>query len=219
MAELAKTHISVVDESTFATGINTLIPLYVIATKSNKVVDETTGEIALGTTKEFANQVQIVTSQREVIDRYGVPYFAELNGTVLQGDERNEYGLYGLYDAMGTTSLAYVLRADVDLDQLTPREDEPTSTVKNGTYWIDLTNSNIGLFYAKNSSSSSSKPSKDWVAIDNVIYTTEKPSDSVGLKGDIAVVFDGKTGSETVWQKNSTTWEKAGTSSTNVSKS
>ena len=76
MAELAKTHITVDDQSTFATGIDTLIPLYVIATKSNKVIDETTGEIALGTTKEFAGQVEIITSQREVIDRYGVPYFA-----------------------------------------------------------------------------------------------------------------------------------------------
>ena len=76
MAELAKTHITVSDESTYTTGINTLIPLYVIATASNKVVDESTGEIALGTTKEFAGQVEIVTSQREVVDRYGVPYFA-----------------------------------------------------------------------------------------------------------------------------------------------
>ena len=216
MAELAKTHISVIDESTFTTGINTLIPLYVIATKSNKVVDETTGEIALGTTKEFAGQVQIVTSQREVIDRYGVPYFAELNGTVLQGDERNEYGLYGLYDAMGTTTLAYVLRADIDLDQLSPREDEPRGQVKNGTFWIDLTNSTPGLFYAQHTSSSATKPSSDWVAFPPVSYVTEKPDDSVGESGTIAIVFNAEDGTETVYEKVGNAWEEAGTSLDNV---
>lgn len=220
MAELAKTHIDVYDESTFATGINTLIPLYVIATKSNKVIDETTGEIALGTTKEFAGQVQIVTSQREVIDRYGIPYFAELNGTVLQGDERNEYGLYGLYDAMGTTSLAYVLRADIDLDQLSPREDEPRSSVKNGSYWIDLTNSRPGLFYAKrNSTDAGARPSTDWVAYDSISYVSEKPADNVGEERDIAIVFSESTGTETVYSKVGGKWEVAGTSSTNVYKS
>ena len=214
MAELAKTHITVVDESTYATGINTLIPLYVIATKSNKVVDETTGEIALGTTKDFAGQVEIVTSQREVIDRYGVPYFAELNGTVQQGDERNEYGLYGLYDAMGTTSLAYVLRADIDLGQLESREEEPTSNVKNGTYWLDLNNSIPGIFYAEVSSSASSSYN-NWAAF-KAAYVEEKPEDSVGETGTLAIVFD--DGAQTVWKKNASGWVEAGSDVTNVFK-
>jgi len=217
MAELAKLHMSVDDQSTFATGVDTLIPLYVIATASNKVIDETTGEIALGTTKDFAGQVDIVTSQREVIDRYGVPYFAELNGTVLQGDERNEYGLYGLYDAMGTTSLAYVLRADIDLSQLTAREEEPTSNVKNGTLWLDESNSNLGLFFAKQASSSTTaKPSKDWIAYNTVTFVDEAPNNDQGADDDIAVtILDGKL---TAYRKVNGSWEIAGTSAQNVYK-
>ena len=216
MAELAKTHITVVDESTYATGINTLIPLYVIATKSNKVVDETTGEIALGTTKDFAGQVEIVTSQREVIDRYGVPYFAELNGTIQQGDERNEYGLYGLYDAMGTTSLAYVLRADIDLGQLESREEEPTSNVKNGTFWIDLNNSVPGIFYAERQSSSTTRPSDDWKVVEHTIYVDEKPEDTVGDLDDFAIQI--KDGVQTVWKKSSSAWVDAATNVSNIFK-
>ena len=217
MVELAKTHITVDDQSTFATGVDTLIPLYVIATKSNKVIDETTGEIALGTTKEFAGQVEIVTSQREVVDRYGVPYFAEFNGSILQGDERNEYGLYGLYDAMGTTSLAYVLRADIDLGQLESKEEEPTINVKNGTYWLDENNSTLGLFYAKQASTSTTaKPSKDWLACENVIFTSAKPADDKGGQNDITVVFS--EGTLTVYRKVGNAWETAGTASTHVYK-
>ena len=217
MAELAKTHITVDDQSTFATGIDTLIPLYVIATKSNKVIDETTGEIALGTTKEFAGQVEIITSQREVIDRYGVPYFAEFNGSILQGDERNEYGLYGLYDAMGTTSLAYVLRADIDLGQLEAKEEEPTSNVKNGTYWLDETNSTFGLFYAKSSSSETgAKPANDWIVCEDIKYVDAKPADTTGAQYDIVVQMN--QGAVTFYQKVNGAWEDAGTSLPHVYK-
>ena len=217
MAELAKTHITVSDESTYTTGINTLIPLYVIATASNKVVDESTGEIALGTTKEFAGQVEIVTSQREVVDRYGVPYFAELNGTIQQGDERNEYGLYGLYDAMGTTSLAYVLRADIDLSQLTSSEQEPTSNVKNGTFWIDLKNSIPGLFYAERASTDTgARASKDWIAFDPVVYVEETPADTEGFEGDVAIVI--KNGAQKVYRKGASAWADITTNVSNVYK-
>ena len=51
MAELAKTHITITDDSAYAAGIDTLIPLYVFATEQDKVIDEATGEIATGTTK------------------------------------------------------------------------------------------------------------------------------------------------------------------------
>lgn len=217
MAELAKTHITVVDESVFATGITTLIPLYVFATKSNKVVDESTGEIALGTTKEFAGQVQIVTSQREVIDRYGVPYFAELNGTIQQGDERNEYGLYGLYDAMGTTSVAYALRADIDLGQLESKEEEPTSNVKNGTRWLDYTNSRLGLWQAtQNHDAAGATAANSWKQFKNISYVDAEPAADVGLADDIAVKVE--NGDMTVYHKYQTAWEVAGTSETHVYK-
>ena len=164
MAELAKTHITITDDSAYAAGIDTLIPLYVFATEQDKVIDEATGEIATGTTKALANQVSIVTSRKDVIDKFGAPKFYEDNGTVLQGDERNEYGLYGLFDAMGSTSLAYALRADIDLKGLTPAEEEPTSNVKNGTMWLDMYNTSLGLF----TYNGNPRPSRAWDLIEGI---------------------------------------------------
>lgn len=173
MAELAKTHITVTDDSAYAAGIDTLIPLYVFATEQDKVVDESTGEIAIGTTKALANQVSVVTSRKDVVDKFGAPKFYEDNGTVLQGDERNEYGLYGLFDAMGSTSLAYALRADIDLKQLSPVEEEPVSNAKNGTMWLDIVNTSFGIFVCNGSS----KPSKAWDEIKNYYFYDGKPED------------------------------------------
>lgn len=157
---LAKTHISITDDSAFAEGIDTLIPLYVFATAQDKVLDETTGEIAIGTTKSLAGELSVVTSRKDVTEKFGTPLFEELNGTIQQNSELNEVGLYGLYDAMGATSLAYAIRADIDLDQLQAREEEPKGLVKNGTRWLDLSKSKFGLFI--HNGDTKSMKSKQW---------------------------------------------------------
>ena len=187
MAELAKTHITITDDSAYAAGIDTLIPLYVFATEQDKVIDETTGEIATGTTKALANQVSVVTSRKDVVDKFGAPKFYEDNGTVLQGDERNEYGLFGLFDAMGSTSLAYALRADIDLKQLTPTEEEPKSNVKNGTMWLDMYNTSLGLFI---NNGNNERPSRAWDLIEGIELYNREPTPDDGEVGDVAVYFD-----------------------------
>lgn len=212
MAELAKTHITITDDSAYAAGIDTLIPLYVFATEQDKVIDETTGEIATGTTKALANQVSIVTSRKDVIDKFGAPKFYEDNGTVLQGDERNEYGLYGLFDAMGSTSLAYALRADIDLKGLTPAEEEPTSNVKNGTMWLDMYNTSLGLF--KNNGET--RPSRAWELIDGIELYSKNPEPTEGKQGDYAVYFDKGTNehptlTQVVKVKGESSWADLGT--------
>ena len=205
MAELAKTHITITDDSAYAAGIDTLIPLYVFATEQDKVIDETTGEIATGTTKALANQVSIVTSRKDVVDKFGAPKFYEDDGTVLQGDERNEYGLFGLFDAMGSTSLAYALRADIDLKGLTPAEEEPTSNVKNGTMWLDMYNTSLGLF-TKNGNA---KISQSWDIVDSIELYDHQPENSEGDDGDYAVWFN--EGEQKVFVKVSSEWKEFGT--------
>lgn len=163
MAELAKTHISITDESAFADGINTLVPLYVFATAQDKIIDEASGEIAIGTTKELAGELSVVTSRKDVTEKFGTPFFEEVNGAIQQGSELNEIGLYGLFDAMGSTSLAYALRADIDLDQLRARETEPVSPAKNGTRWLDVEKSTFGLFIRNSSTTKIS--SKQWDSV------------------------------------------------------
>lgn len=183
MAELAKTHISITDESAFSDGIDTLIPLYVFATAQDKVLDESTGEIAIGTTKALAGQLSVITSRKDVTEKFGTPFFEEINGTIQQNSELNEVGLYGLFDAMGSTSLAYALRADIDLDQLQPKEEEPRGFVKNGTKWLDLEKSVFGLF--KRNSNNTKIKSKQW---DKQEYKIIFDGDCTGCEfGDIVL--------------------------------
>lgn len=189
MSELAKSHIEIIDESSYGAGSSPIIPLYVFATEQDKVVDETTGEIAAGTAKSVANEVIILTSRKDVTDTYGVPYFTTVNGTVQQGDELNEVGLYGLYDALGNASLAYAIRADIDLKQLKPMEAEPRSKVKNQTLWFDLGETSFGLFRANDSG----RPATAWEKIDDVkVVKVKELSEVEGLFGhdeDIMLVI------------------------------
>ncbi len=208
MAELAKTHITISDESAYAAGVDNLIPLFVFATEQDKVIDESTGEIALGTTKTLANEVSIVTSKKDVIEKFGVPTFVKENGTVKQDDERNEHGLYALYDAMGATSVAYALRADIDLKQLEPTSVKPTSTVKNGTMWLDMYNSVPGLFICN---SEDARPAKAWDMITNIELVKEKPADKDGKEGEYAVsIIDGV---QTFYYKDAESWKVVGENS------
>lgn len=201
MAELAKTHITIKDESAYASGIDTLIPLYVFATEQDKVVDESTGEIATGTLKSLANQVSVVTSKKDVIEKFGVPTYVEKNGTIQQNDERNEHGLFALYDAMGSVSVAYALRADIDLKQLEPTSVEPTSNVKNGSMWLDMYNTTLGLFI---NNGNNTRPAKAWDMISNIELVASKPSAEAGEEGDYAVAFE--NGVQTVYVKTAEDW-------------
>lgn len=171
MADLAQLNISITDESSYSDGVETLIPLYVFATKENKVIDETTGEIAIGTTKQLANQLSVVTSKNDVITKFGTPNFTETNGTIQQSSELNEVGLYGLFDALGSTSLAYALRADIDLSQLEDKESEPVGPAQDGTKWLDLNNSEFGLFECTNDSTKIK--SKQWSELDYKIAVSD----------------------------------------------
>ena len=206
MSELAKSHIEIIDDSSYGAGTSAIIPFYVFATEQDKVINEETGEIAPGTTKAVANEVLMLTSRKDVTDTYGVPQFTTVNGTVQQGDELNEVGLYGLYDALGNSSLAYAIRADIDLKQLKATDAEPTGKVANQTLWFDMTNSNYGLFRANGNSNYLSA----WERIDQVLVPSAsdledgKPTSLYGEDGEIAVVSDGN--SIKFYENKSTEW-------------
>lgn len=190
MAELAKTHITITDESASAAGGTTLVPLYVFATEQDKVIDEDTGAIAPATTKELANQLLVVTSRNDCVNSYGIPKFTTLNGTVQQGDELNEVGLYGLYDGLGASSVAYALRADIDLKQLKSQELEPTAKVKNNTKWLDVENTSFGFFINEDPNKS---VARRWVQLSDVVVVEELENNKPAIdpeEGEIAVYFE-----------------------------
>lgn len=211
MVELAKTHIEINDESSFSTGVSPIIPLYVFATEQDKVVDETTGSIAPGTVKAIANKLLVMTSQRDCIDTFGTPKFTTIDGTVQQGDELNEVGLYALYDGLGNSSLAYALRADIDLKQLQPTQGEPTSNVANLTLWFDTAETSYGLFRANGNI----RPALAWDRIENVLLPSEeelgedgKPLGTYGANNDIAVVTNGNK--QTAYENIASVWYEIG---------
>jgi len=161
--------IKVVDSSAYTTGTQTTIPLIVMATRANKTVD---GLVAAGTTE--ANKLRLITSQRELVKNYGAPVFVKSNDTPLYGDELNELGLLAAYQALGLSSLAYVIRADINLDELEPTPNEPTLPPTDGTYWIPKNNVVGGIFKYDGS---------NWSAVPFTVYTTA-PTGADGTDGD-----------------------------------
>ena len=150
MADLPSPGVSVTvtDETISSTSGAGTVPLFVIATAQDKLVTGSTA-IATGTTKANAGQLKLITSQRNALETYGSPIFQQSNGSVIQGDELNEYGLHALYSYMGIANRAYVVRADIDLAQLAPSGVEPTGPVTNGTLWLDTSASQIEAYVAK----------------------------------------------------------------------
>jgi hypothetical protein len=138
--------VTVVDESQYLPAATNSVPLVVIATASNKLSGDGQG-IAPGTLTATADQLYLATSQRALSAHYGVPFFyTTTNGTPINGYELNEYGLLAAYSALGVTNQCYVLRANIDLAALTASLTRPVGNPNNGTYWLDTTTSQWGLF-------------------------------------------------------------------------
>jgi len=137
--------VTVIDESFFAPVVSTSIPYILLATAQDKT--NSAGDVAIGTTAENANIVTPVTSRRELVTLFGNPTFvAASTGGVVQAHELNEYGLQVAYSVLGVTNRVYVQRADIDLNQLIGTSVRPTNTPANGTLWLDLDNTDFGLF-------------------------------------------------------------------------
>ena len=180
MGDFAKSTITFTDETMTTSGVSTEIPLYVIATASNKLKDAS-ADVALGTTSEMSNKLLTLTSQREVLDTFGVPFFVTENGTVKQGDVRNEYSLYALYDGMGVTDVAYAIRADIDLSQLEPTTVEPVGKPDKLKYWLDLNNTSFGLAV----SNGGVIASRSWTNISDIIILKPEFVDVSGESIDV----------------------------------
>lgn len=143
--------VTVSDESFFAGAGQGTIPLIVFATRTNKAnTDDSdpflTSSVASGTVPEEAGKLRLITSQRELIQTYGEPIFVEQAGTPLHGNELNEYGLHAAMQYLGIADRTFIIRADVPLEQLEPNDVEPTGSPANGIYWLDLSNTEFGIF-------------------------------------------------------------------------
>lgn len=157
--------VTVIDESFFASSGQGTVPFIMIATAENKPNPGNPALIAPGTTPVNADKLFLITSQRELIQTFGEPTFAQVQGTPQHGNETNEYGLWAAYSYMGIANRAYVMRANLNMDQLQPTALEPRSAPLNGTYWLDTGNTNFGIFRSTGSDGNpATSPFNDWDA-------------------------------------------------------
>ena len=139
--------VTISDESVYGPAGAGTVPMLFIATGENKV-DPTGTEadgIAKFTKSAEAGKPVLVTSQRELSQYFGNVDFRKVAGSVMQGDETNEYGLLAAYSFLGQSSAAYVVRADVDLTALRPQASAPVGNPDNNTYWFNPS-SDWGIF-------------------------------------------------------------------------
>ena len=207
--------VSVTDESMYAPAGQGTVPLVVVATAENKT-DPSTSNIAVGTTSANAGKPYLITSQRELVTTFGEPKFQSLAGVQLNGDERNEYGLLSTYSYLGISNRAYVVRANVDLAELEGSSTAPQLAPANGTYWLDTTNTDWGIFTANATTWNKLTPTvltdTPGAGGSRVSASAEKsPVSSYGQDYDYALVAS--VSPAKLFQKVSGTWEVVGSPS------
>jgi hypothetical protein len=129
--------VTVIDESQYQPTAQGTIAYVLLATAQDKT--NPNGDIATYTTQANAEKLFAVSSQRELVQRFGTPTFqVDASDNPINGDERNEYGLLAAYSALGVANRVYVQRANVDLAQLEGTSIRPTGNATDGTYWLDI---------------------------------------------------------------------------------
>ena len=178
--------VSIIDQSQYLPAPTNSVPLVVLATAQNKADASGTG-VAAATTAANANKLFQVTSQRDLVNLYGTPFFyTTTNGTPIQGYELNEYGLLAAYSTLGVTNRCYVLRADIDLASLVGQTGRPTGNPDSGTYWLDSTTSTWGI-YEFNQTTGQFTLQTPIVITSTTDLTAGVPNNSIGNIGDYAV--------------------------------
>ena len=175
----ASVTVTVSDQSIYAEPNPQTIPLFVIATRANKITPDGSGTAA-GTTE--SNKLRVVSSQRELLNNYGNPVYVTADGDPIFGDETNEYGELAAWSFLGQGSRAYIIRADLDLGQLLQTDQEPVLPPPDNTYWINQDEVVGGIFTLVGAV---------WTVVPFSVYTTA-PTGTDGTDGDWA--FDYSTG-------------------------
>jgi hypothetical protein len=200
--------VTVTNESAYVSSDPGTVPLIFVATAKDKTQGSGTGTAA-GTTTANVDKTYLITSQRELVNTFGTPtFYKSTSGTMLHGYELNEYGLQAAYSYLGLANRAYVVRADVDLSEMSASATAPSGTPVAGTYWLDLTNTKWGIheWNATTQAFTSKAPKLVTKASE---HSSNVPVASFGSVGDYAVVTT--TTSNAVYYKNrSNIWKLAG---------
>lgn len=182
--------VSVIDESAYASAGNGTVPLIVLATRSNKTAPD--GSLAPATTT--AGIPLTITSQRELVQRFGEPKFTIVDGTPVHGHELNEYGLLAAYYYLGVANRVIMLRADLNMEELEPSDTAPNGPPDNNTFWLDTDNTSWGIFEGNGTS---------WVAKSVTLFDGVP---SGGSDGDYALDYSNNI--KEFYRKDSGSWKK-----------
>jgi len=204
--------VSVIDESFYVPADAGTTPLFIVASAQDKTAGSGSGT-AGGTQTTNASNVYLITSQRELTETFGDPkFYTDASGNSLNGYELNEYGLQAAYSFLGIANRAYVLRANIDLNDLLGSSSAPTSKPTDGTYWFDLASSSFGIFEW-------SSTNQKFTTVTPMLITkltdlvgdlaTGAPKPHIGTIGDYAV--NTTHNSNKIYYKNSSgTWRQVG---------
>jgi hypothetical protein len=184
--------VSIIDQSQYVSTQAGSVPFVLLATAQDKLTPS--GTLAAGTTIANADKLITVTSQRDLVTLFGSPNFAvDASGNPVNASEQSEYGLLAAYSALGVTNTMYVLRANVDLAQLTGTSSRPTGKAADGTYWLDVSTSgtNFGIFeynYSAAQNEAAFTAITPSVITSTSYLTNGVPLSTYGAVGDYAVV-------------------------------
>lgn len=208
--------VTITDESAYVSTSQGTIPLIVMATASNKASPTAGAGTAPYTAQAQSQKLYLATSQRDLIQNFGNPlFYSSPNGTPLHGYELNEYGLWAAYSYLGIANQCYVLRADLDLNQLLPSARAPIGSPLPGTYWLDLGSTTWGIFKANGNAS----PGAAWNAITPLVALAANvdggniPLTGFGSNGNVCVAST--TTSNYIYEKLGGTWYKIGSTGWN----
>lgn len=204
--------VTVIDESFYTPAEPGTTPLIVVATAQDKT--NAAGALAAATTKANAGRAFRLTSQRDLVDLYGTPFFEKTaSSTPIHGSELNEYGLLSAYSLLGVTNSVFMVRADVDLTELEGRADAPGANPADGAWWIDTQATSWGVQEWNGAPISTTGGQRFTTKIPLVLTdddadtkfngNTGGPDGSVGSIGDYAVVFRATQGDvASIWYKS-----------------
>ena len=190
--------VSVIDESFYTPAEPGTVPMIFVASAQDKANASGTGTAA-GTLKANAGKPYLLTSQRDLADTFGDPSFQiDSNNNPIHGSEINEYGLQAAYSLLGVSNRAFVVRADINLNELEASGTEPAANPTAGTYWFDTADSIYGVFEwngaSINTTGGQSFTSKtpitvyDTADVENYAGQVYTPKRSIGARGDYAIV-------------------------------
>jgi hypothetical protein len=195
--------VTVIDESFYTPAEPGTTPLIVVATAQDKTNGSGTA-VASSTTKANAGKAFKLTSQRDLTDLFGVPFFEKTaSSSPVHGGERNEYGLLAAYSLLGVSNAAFIVRADVDLSELEAQATAPGAAPNNGKWWVDTQATTWGI-QEWNSADVSTTGGQKFAAKTPIVLTDDDsskiesggvPKASIGSIGDYCVVFQTVQGS------------------------